>query len=80
MISASQWILHPNYGGVPGVYFDIALVELETPIDFDNEDSIAPICMPNHLFPNTGGQTITAVGWGRIDVTNFQTSQLLKEV
>ncbi|XP_030622033.1 ST14 transmembrane serine protease matriptase a [Chanos chanos] len=52
---------HPQYNDFT-FDFDIALMELDRPVDFS--DTISPVCMPaaTHVFP--AGKSVTITGWG----------------
>lgn len=63
----STIIKHPYYDEET-VDYDIALLRLDTPMDFLLDDYLSPICLPNALDDFTG-QTCVITGWGypRID-------------
>lgn len=58
----SKKVVHPKYNFFTYEY-DLALVKLETPLDFAAH--IAPICLPatNDLLI---GENATVTGWGRL--------------
>ncbi|CAG0903193.1 unnamed protein product, partial [Darwinula stevensoni] len=43
---------------------DIALLKLETPVDFQRFPHIRPICLSSSAIP-VAGETVTVAGWGR---------------
>ncbi len=61
MVKASKFIIHPNYQRRI-FYNDIALVKLESPVDFDYKAS--PICLPTEEGLAPDGSLVTVAGWG----------------
>ena len=45
MIQSLQIIIHPFYSGTQGPDIDFAIIELSSPVEFDN--STRTICLPN---------------------------------
>ena len=64
--TVSRVTLHPNYDG-KNVNNDIALLELEDPIDFNSVPDIRPICLPSLSLRDEAfvGSKATVAGWGR---------------
>jgi len=68
VLEVSEYILHPKYDygidrGEPPTY-DIALLKLETPLDFT--DHISPVCLPQEQDGLPADNTATFItGWGR---------------
>lgn len=58
----SKKIVHPKYNFFTYEY-DLALVKLETPLEFTNH--IAPICLPG-TDDLLVGANATVTGWGRL--------------
>jgi hypothetical protein len=60
-------IVHPNYTGLSNkIDFDVALMKLQSPVEFSNE--IIPICLPaqGHNLASLGAQG-TVIGWSKND-------------
>ena len=60
-------IIHPNYEEGTS-YFDVALVKLAWPLNFN--DRISPICLPSEAVQDTNNrlhQSVSVAGWGRIE-------------
>ncbi|XP_039758016.1 venom protease-like [Pararge aegeria] len=58
--------IHPEYQGEPPVQYDIALIRLQSPIDFSFKNA-APICLPvprKLRSIEVGGRNATVAGWG----------------
>jgi len=66
--AVSSVTLHPDYEKSPKtVENDIALLELEDPIDFNTVPNIKPICLPSLSLRDESfvGSKATVAGWGR---------------
>ncbi|XP_074599626.1 serine protease filzig-like isoform X2 [Brevipalpus obovatus] len=59
-------IVHPDFS-YQYLANDIALVELEHPIEFN--DNTQPICLPSE-YDDFSGEMGTISGWGKINITN----------
>uniref|UniRef100_A0A670ZAP5 Peptidase S1 domain-containing protein n=1 Tax=Pseudonaja textilis TaxID=8673 RepID=A0A670ZAP5_PSETE len=57
-------ILHPDFNGKPPSLGDIALIQLEKPVDFTN--SIMPICLPTSSENFSTETDCWVTGWGTI--------------
>ena len=75
---------HPLYKKVStrgAIYFDVAVVVLQTPVAFS--DNIRPICLParpTDALEHLTGQLVTLAGWGKyfINATTDVVSSELK--
>ncbi|CAG0888166.1 unnamed protein product [Darwinula stevensoni] len=56
-------IMNPDYNNPTFVNNDVALLKLETPVDFDAYPNIRPICLSSSAVPNPG-EPVTVAGWG----------------
>ncbi|CAG0894756.1 unnamed protein product [Darwinula stevensoni] len=58
-------IVYPTWN--PNVFYrnDIALLKLQTPVDFQKYPHIRPVCLSSSIFP-AAGATVAIVGWGRL--------------
>ncbi|CAG2208652.1 CORIN [Mytilus edulis] len=68
---------HPKYNPIT-VDNDIALIELDEPVYFN--DYLRPICLPDPTHVTPAGTRCYAVGWGRKDETATDYERALKEV
>ncbi|XP_023954912.1 CLIP domain-containing serine protease B4 [Bicyclus anynana] len=65
-ILVEKIITHPEYQGEPPVQYDIALMRLQTPIDFSFKNA-APVCLPvprSLRYTPLAGRNGTVAGWG----------------
>ena len=69
-----RWIVHPDYTGFSrsGVgYFgnlnDIALVQINGLLNFNNTDTVKPACLPNEHVNIHSYSRCYITGWGQID-------------
>ncbi|CAG0882492.1 unnamed protein product [Darwinula stevensoni] len=62
-ISATA-IMHPEFKNVTSGN-DVALLKLDTPLNFTDHPHICPICISTDVNPNPGTK-VTIAGWGRI--------------
>ncbi|XP_034834282.1 venom protease-like [Maniola hyperantus] len=72
-------IIHPDYQGEPPVQYDIALLRLQTPIDFSYKNA-GPVCLPipkKLRNVDLGGKNATVAGWGSTEA-GTDSSLLLK--
>ncbi|KAK9510829.1 hypothetical protein O3M35_005529 [Rhynocoris fuscipes] len=60
---------HPHYSNQNHEY-DAALLELETKVEYT--DFVGPACLPTRD-PKIDGQYVTAMGWGRMDKSEYAT-------
>lgn len=60
-----------RFTGYTGAVNDLALLKLETPIQFT--DTIRPICLPTAGEALPVGQTCVAAGWGRNNSKQYST-------
>jgi len=74
---AAEIVVHPNFQYFAGRN-DIAIVKLAKPIKFT--DTIRPICLPEQGAAIPVGRTCVASGWGRVNSTTGDTSQVLKQL
>ena len=58
-----KYLTHERYRK-PGSFYDVALIELEEPLKFNQ--TFSPICLPNF----TGYDNFLAAGWGKRDGTD----------
>ncbi|CAG0904650.1 unnamed protein product [Darwinula stevensoni] len=63
-LRATRILAHPDYDRIK-VDNDIALVELEKPVDFDGNGHIRPICLESDATPVPGDAAVAA-GWGSV--------------
>ena len=66
-IKVNQVLKHPEYHHnhtTHQVYHDIALLRLETPVDFARFPNIRPACLPTDLSQDYLGRTAIIAGWG----------------
>ena len=54
-------VVHENYSPNGNYDFDITVIELPTPLTFNNY--VQPVCLPRS--PVAAGTTCVATGWGR---------------
>ncbi|XP_066986717.1 serine proteinase stubble-like [Macrobrachium rosenbergii] len=75
-ILASQIIIHPSYI-LSSVDNDIALIKLATPITFQPDNKIAPVCLPDagNLYENVNA---VITGWGTTTFGGIQPNELQK--
>ncbi|CAG0888169.1 unnamed protein product [Darwinula stevensoni] len=59
-------IMHPEYDTPTWVNNDVAILRLETPVDFQAYPHIRPICLSSSVIPNVG-DAVTIAGWGRTE-------------
>jgi len=52
------------------IEYDIAVLELEKPVDFDNYKHIRPICLPSDTYVDYSGKRVdaTVTGWGATQI------------
>ncbi|XP_075687736.1 transmembrane protease serine 9-like [Rhinoderma darwinii] len=78
IVPVKNIIVHPIYDG-DGTSGDLALMELESPVTFNNH--VQPICLPspNQVFPD--GMMCWLTGWGDIaEGVNLGSPNILQEV
>ncbi|XP_077130110.1 uncharacterized protein LOC143785261 [Ranitomeya variabilis] len=78
IVPVKNIIIHPIYSG-DGTSGDIALMELDGPVTFNN--NIQPICLPSpyHVFPD--GAMCWVTGWGdTAEGVTLSTPEVLQEV
>jgi len=77
---ASGVRFHPNFKFTPtgGAVNDLALIKLDSPIDFS--DTIRPICLPAPGEALPIGKTCIAAGWGRNNSKTGDTAENLQQV
>ncbi|XP_026735241.1 CLIP domain-containing serine protease 2-like isoform X2 [Trichoplusia ni] len=71
---------HPSYDKPP-FHNDVAIIELETPITFN--DYVAPICLPKTTEQMANvliGEKMTVAGWGKTNMTTEERGQILQVV
>ena len=75
-IQVIQTISHERYTGSPEYDYDIAVLKLEEPIDFQRH--VVPVCLPPDNYDFTGKKS-TMTGWG-LDRRGGRVQEVLKEV
>ncbi|KAI5643891.1 trypsin domain-containing protein [Phthorimaea operculella] len=73
----SRIIVHPDYKS-PRKYNDIALIELEEELLFDN--NVQPACLWHQFDTKPLGKKATATGWGVTQASSRNTSTILQVV
>ncbi|GAB6019517.1 hypothetical protein CHUAL_001093 [Chamberlinius hualienensis] len=74
----SHIIIHPQYVKV-GFINDVALLRLETPVQFS--DYVRPICLPSLSEESiVNGRMCTVIGWGQLQETGHVFPDTLQEV
>ena len=68
--------VHPEYTDIETLKNDLAMLELEKPVDFT--DTIRPICLPGEEKKDLDGVQATVVGFGWIDDEGTFPNQLMK--
>ncbi|XP_066984559.1 clotting factor G beta subunit-like [Macrobrachium rosenbergii] len=73
-ILASQIVVHPSYSSST-MDNDIALIKLATPITFQPDNKIAPVCLPDagNLYENVNA---VVTGWGTTTSGGIQPNEL----
>ncbi|KAM6449601.1 serine protease 27-like isoform 1-T2 [Liasis olivaceus] len=72
-------VLHPDYNGKSSSLGDIALIQLQKPVNFTN--SIIPICLPTPSEKFSGEADCWVTGWGTIkEKVNLPPPLTLQEV
>jgi len=71
-------VLHPNYDNKTKNY-DLALLKLGAPVDFEAYPHIRPICLPESTYNNYAGYDAIAAGWGRLGIYDT-VSNVLRDV
>ena len=77
----SDIFMHPDYKIIPGEevkQFDIALLKLETAVDFMNT-LIRPVCLPEQDNQDYAGREATLTGWGFVNA-NMTIPTILQEI
>lgn len=72
--SVTDFLVHPEFSGDPGNGFDVALVMLDRPADFEQLRLLRPA--DGGLW--AAGITATVIGWGRTEDNQPGSSQLLE--
>ena len=75
-VKVDRVIIHPKYAKAAQFDFDFALLELERPIDFESQDWVRPVCLPEGK-PVTG-ETARVSGWGLTDYPQGRPSNKLQ--
>ena len=72
--STRQWFVHPGYSSfyrenvkVSGLRHDIALLQLSSPLVFDNNPTVQPACLPNAHVDISSHKRCYVTGWGQYD-------------
>ncbi|TRY64075.1 hypothetical protein TCAL_03905 [Tigriopus californicus] len=71
-----ELIIHPDYSVTTNAY-DLALLRLDDPIPFEYVPNVRPICFPLQI-PENGEQVVVS-GWGKTNVFDELTSDVLRE-
>ncbi|XP_032092139.1 serine protease 27-like [Thamnophis elegans] len=71
-------ISHPDYTKEEGSSWDIALVELNSPVTFN--DYILPVCLPTSSAEFPADTKCWVTGWGQIGSGNLPSPQILQEL
>jgi len=71
-------VYHPNFDWETYNY-DLALLKLEAPVNFNAYPHIRPICLPESTNNNYAGYDAIATGWGRLGL-NDVFSNVLRDV
>ena len=66
IIPLAQVFIHPNYKYPP--IFDLALLKLDAPVDFNRVPHVRPVCLPSKKDERFAGLRATVVGWGDTSV------------
>jgi len=77
-ITRLKSVVHEQYPNDGRLVNDIALLELEDPIDFSENPHIRPICLPSNSREDYTGSKATVAGWGRTG-NNASASDFLLE-
>ena len=64
--SIERIIEHPQYGKVIRGNFDFSLVKLKEKIDWVDQPSIRPVCLPTNKNETFTGRRATVSGWGSL--------------
>ncbi|XP_032514730.2 trypsin-7-like isoform X1 [Danaus plexippus] len=70
-------IIHPLYSP-PKKYYDIALVELASELDFSS--NVQPVCLWNNFDTSKLGSKVSSTGWGVVDTATKKTSPILQAI
>lgn len=64
-IGVKRIVIHSQWNP-KNVNNDLALIELERPIDFDGKEShVSPVCLGDSRLPNLDNQVGLISGWGK---------------
>ena len=74
--SFAQVFIHPKY--TKKQEYDLALLKLAAPVDFNSVPHVRPVCLPSNRDERFEGLRATVVGWGYTSVDGMSSDVPLK--
>jgi len=64
LVTSAKAFIHEQYSDDQTNHNDIALLKLDSPVEFDKNPLIRPICLPSNTYDDYGGYPAVLAGWG----------------
>ncbi len=77
-----QILIHPKASAEHGIFNDIALIQLNQTLDFDNQKHqyLTPICLSNQIDIDLSSYQCVITGWGRHNAEGLPSNSLQEAV